>query len=147
MTSRLVRFHGSGGTAKIGPDKIREWMPALTQHRLVFVAPHEGGGEWLYEIVGGAILVGSAEPGSGVAAELSLRTPTNQILRWTTRGRADAAGTFRLRLPYATLGASRVGVTPAGAYRLRTNRGSLEFDVSEPSVREGAAIEAPTPKS
>jgi hypothetical protein len=47
-------------------------------------------------------------------------------------------------LPYATQGAPTAGVNPIGAYRLRTNRGSVEFDVTEDSVQEGTVIAAPT---
>lgn len=144
MTSRLTQYHGSGVELNGGHSQKRSWLSALTRHRLVYSRANGSGGAWLYEIVAGAVIVGSATPGSRVTAELRLRSPAGTPLIWTTRQRTDENGEFRLRVPYATIGMADSGITPMGPYRLRNYQGVVEFDVTEASVRDGATIVAPT---
>jgi len=140
MARRLVDSAGSGREVAIEGSSRRDWLPALTRHRLVFAAPNGSGGAWLYEIVPGAVVVGSAPAGSRVSVEVQLGTPSGHPRTWTTRQRADEAGAFRLRVPYATLDAPSSGFTPLGPYRLRTGRGVAKFDVTEASVQAGEVI-------
>jgi asparagine N-glycosylation enzyme membrane subunit Stt3 len=144
MTSRLTQYHGSGTELRAGRFQKQEWIPALTRHRLVYSRANGRGGAWLYEIVAGAVVVGSTTPNSRVTAELRLRSPSGHPQTWTTRQRANENGEFRLRVPYATVGAAESGFTPLGPYKLRNHRGVVEFDVTEASVRDGATVVVPT---
>jgi len=144
MTSRLVRDHGSSSELAVGRPQKLEWLPALTRHRLVYATANGSVGAWLYEIVEGATVVGLATPGSRVTAELQLRSPSGTLQTWTTRGRADKDGKFRLRVPYATVAAPDSGFVPLGPYELRSSQGIVEFDVTEASIRDGATVIAPT---
>jgi asparagine N-glycosylation enzyme membrane subunit Stt3 len=144
MTSRLTQYQGSGTELTTGRLQKQEWLPALTRHRLVYSMANGRGGAWLYEIVTGAVVVGSTTPGSRVTAELRLRSPSGHPRTWTTRQQADENGEFRLRVPYATVGAADSGFTPLGPYTLRSHRGVVEFDVPEAAVHEGATVVAPT---
>jgi dolichyl-diphosphooligosaccharide--protein glycosyltransferase len=143
MTIRLGRLHGSGELLKVGETNQRDWVPALTRHRLVFAANDGRKGLWLYEIVPGAIVVGSATPGSLVSARLSLQSSSGRVLEWVTHEHADETGAFRLRLPYSTAGMPESSIVPLGSYHLHTDRGVAEFEVTEASVQDGIAIQAP----
>jgi asparagine N-glycosylation enzyme membrane subunit Stt3 len=143
MRSRLSLMNGSGREATIKSTGKQFWIPALTRHRLVFEAPHTGDDVWLYEIVTGAEIVGAAEPESVVEVELQLRSSSGRSLRWINRQTVDAAGDFRLRVPYATSGSSSSAIQAEGAYELRTSRGDSRIHVSESAIRVGATIEAP----
>ena len=143
MASRLVRLQGSGGIVMTGDSGQRQWVPALSRHRLVFLAPNRNGGAWLYEVVRGAVVVGSATPGSAVVVELRFGSPSGDPRIWSTRQRADETGEFRLGLPYATIGAPDSRFTPLGPYRLRTELGVTEFDITEDLVQNGGTINAP----
>jgi asparagine N-glycosylation enzyme membrane subunit Stt3 len=144
MTRRLVKLHGSGAIENVKRANQREWVPALTRHRLVFNAPHGRGGAWLYEVVSGADIVGSATPGELILVQLLLGTPSGPPFTWTTRQRVDETGEFRLRVPYATIDAPLSGFMPLGPYQLRTRRGVSEIDVTEAAIQDGATIIAPS---
>jgi asparagine N-glycosylation enzyme membrane subunit Stt3 len=143
MAQRLVESAGSGSESPGGPDVPRHWLGALTRHRLLFAWPNGQGGAWLYEVVPGATIMGASTPGTLVTVEVALRTPSGHPRRWTTRRRVDESGTFRIRVPYATVGMPESGFMPRGPYLLRTRDGSVELDVSEVAVQTGATIEAP----
>jgi asparagine N-glycosylation enzyme membrane subunit Stt3 len=143
MTGRLSSYHGSGGLVNIERTENPRWVPALTRHRLVFEAADEHKGVWLYEIVLGVVVTGSATPESMVAVSLDLESDSGRKLRWATRRRADKKGEFRLRVPYATLGTTSSAIHTLGQYRLRTDRGVATFDVTEDALQRGLRIPAP----
>jgi asparagine N-glycosylation enzyme membrane subunit Stt3 len=144
MTGRLASYHGSGGLVKVeGAEKPR-WVTALKRHRLVFEAADQRRGIWIYETVRGAVVTGAAKPGSMVALTLKLESDAGKNLRWTTRGRADKAGEFRLRVPYSTVGAPPSAIQTLGQYQLRTERGTANFDITEEALQRGTNLIAPT---
>ncbi len=144
MTGRLASYHGSGGFVKIENTEKLRWVPALTRHRLVFEAADERKGIWLYEIVPGAVVTGSATPDSVVAISLELESDSGKNLRWATRRRTDKEGEFRIRVPYATVGAPSSAIHSLGQYQLRTEQGVVAtFDVTEDALQQGLKIPAP----
>ena len=100
MTTRLVHLHGSGGVLPIGGGERRRWIPPLARHRLLFFTPNGSGGLWLYEVVPGAIIVGSEIPGTPVWIELQIETPMGEVLTWSNRRRVDELSDGRLAYIY-----------------------------------------------
>lgn len=142
MARRLVDMAGSGKEVVIDGTGRTQWIPALTRHRLIYAAPNGAGGAWLYEIVRGAVVVGSATPGSLITAELELDSPSGHPRTWTIRQRANETGEFRMRLPYATVGTTTSAFPARGPYRLRSQEGVVEFDVTETAVSNGEILAA-----
>jgi asparagine N-glycosylation enzyme membrane subunit Stt3 len=142
MARRLVELPKPGGSY-VDRASVPKRISGLGRHRVVFVAPSQRGGAWLYEIVPGAIVIGSAVPGSLVTLQARLIASSGQRLIWTARMDADETGQFRFRVPYATVDAPESGVTPEGPYRLRRRQGLSTIDVTEASIRNGATVMAP----
>jgi asparagine N-glycosylation enzyme membrane subunit Stt3 len=108
--------------------------------RLVFTA--DGGGAKLFERVPGARLEGTgATPGSQVMLRVDLDV-AGSGWRWFAGARADDAGRFAIRVPYATEGAGPGNARVLGA-AVRVNGRALPVSVSEQAVRAGAVIPLP----
>lgn len=142
----LHRLHALDGRAE-GP-----W-PALQHFRLVSEGPPSGrpvagvalGSDLrvptpykLFEVVPGALLEVSTEPGTRVSASVTVGTPGGRRFVHRSVASADADGTARLRVPYAT--GSRAPVGPRGPYRVVAGDARFEVEVPEEAVRDGATI-------
>jgi dolichyl-diphosphooligosaccharide--protein glycosyltransferase len=126
-----------------------EALPALTRHRLLYESrplvrggPEEPALFKVFERVAGATIHGRAAPGSEVRASVALRTNRERELRFATRARADAAGAYALRVPYATHGGPG-SVEVADHYRLECGVQSAALAVEERAVAEGLGVEGP----
>jgi asparagine N-glycosylation enzyme membrane subunit Stt3 len=122
---------------------------SLVQHRLLHTSrpPPANSPRFpyylVYERVEGARVVGDAEPGARVEAQLRVVTADDGELRFSTFATADAEGRYRLTLPYANdpIPASvRVGQS----YRLASGGQSATLAVGDSSVRSGAEVEGPS---
>ncbi len=140
MTARLVESRGSSAELSDRRTGRRVEIPALTRHRLRYGARNGIGGVWLYEVVPGATLVGTSEPGATIAVSIELGTPWGGTQVWRSHGRADGDGTFRMRVPYATRGGPETGIAPRGAYRVRAPEGSFEVHVDEAEIQAGRPV-------
>jgi asparagine N-glycosylation enzyme membrane subunit Stt3 len=125
--------------------------PALQRHRLVYESRLWGSEPAanpplfrIFEHVTGARIRGRAAPGAPVEVRLALRSGRPRELWYRARARADAAGRFSLRVPYATQGAPR-GVRVAGAYTLVCGGVESAVVVPEAAVRDGLEVAAPPP--
>jgi dolichyl-diphosphooligosaccharide--protein glycosyltransferase len=118
-------------------------MPALTRHRLVFVADDSdlarepGRRPWslaVYEVVRGALVVGRATGASRVSFELWFPLGTSPALRYKATATVGATGEYEIRLPHPS----------ATGYVVRSgsHRGSLVL--SEADVREGRTVSGPS---
>jgi dolichyl-diphosphooligosaccharide--protein glycosyltransferase len=124
-------------------------LPALERHRLVYesrlrlaAAPDAPPFYKVFEHVAGARIEGRARPGAWVRAELGIRTNRGRELAYRTRARADPAGRYRLRVPYASRGGPpSVRAEPAWELACDGERASLVVD--ESAVRSGAALAGP----
>ncbi len=153
----LHRLHRGDGSA----TDVRS---ALGRFRLVTEAPAQGvplgalrgvakpfvpAPYKLFEIVEGAVLVVPRQPpGSEVLAEVEIETPTGRTFPWRTRARADAAGTARLRVPYATVAtAATPAARPRGPYRVRAGAAEWRVPVREEDLAAGREVPVPVPRS
>jgi asparagine N-glycosylation enzyme membrane subunit Stt3 len=125
--------------------------PALQRHRLVYESRVWGGEPVgnpplfrVFEHVAGARIAGRAEPGAPVDVRLALHSGRPRALWYRARTRADAAGRFSLRVPYATEGAPR-GVRVEGPYTILCRGVEGVVAVPEEAVREGLEVAAPPP--
>jgi hypothetical protein len=122
------------------PDK-----PAATPRGVVLRA-RQGAEVRVFELVQGALLQGRAVPMSDISASLELYAPSSQR-RWygTWRTRADAAGDYQLRLPYATAGGSAPAeaVRPEGPYWLDLGARKALLHVTEAEVLGGLKVVTP----
>jgi hypothetical protein len=82
-------------------------------------------------------------PGSLVTAELELNSPSGHPRTGTIRQPEYGTGEFRMRLPYATVGTTPSTFPARGPYRLRSQRGVVEFEVTASAVSNGEALSAP----
>jgi asparagine N-glycosylation enzyme membrane subunit Stt3 len=93
----------------------------------------------VFERVAGALVRGRTQPGAPVTADLVLVTNQGRRFRWRSATRADAAGRFALRLPYAT--DARAGaVRTQGLYRFAAGGRARPLGVSEEEVQRGAEL-------
>lgn len=93
-------LYGSLGLKKFGRED------EVARHfRIVFVSTDGVTGKdssmKIVEVVSGARLVGSADPGSAVRLALTIRFG-KAFMPYVQEARADASGTFRLTVPYST---------------------------------------------
>jgi hypothetical protein len=152
ILARLYFGDGSAGETSVAlegtrPRSVGRAAAAVERHRLVFeTAPLRGRGRRaafkVYEHVRGALLAGAAAPGALVEARLGLETNRGRRFEFVATGRADAAGRFGLRFPYATQG-SPTGVRSAAEVELRSGDGVARVTVRERDVREGRVVEVP----
>lgn len=133
-TTAAVALHDRHGSAVA--DAPQAW-DAL---RLVFVA--DGGEAKLFERVPGARLEGAgAAPGSEVMLRVDLDVAGNGW-RWFTGTRADDAGRFTIRVPYATDAPPSGNVRVLGA-AVRVNGRVTPVTLVEQAVRSAAAVQLP----
>lgn len=120
----------------------------LARHRLRFEAPwprrirSEPSRYKVFERVPGAQIGGAAPAGARVRAELELVTNRGRRVRYERSARADAAGRYRLRVPYATQDAPP-DVRAEGPYRLRAGGRSDAVAVRESDVQRGRSVPGP----
>jgi len=161
MAARLARAFGSAREIEVGVDgRVRE-VSALTQHRLVYHARSVSGPglatDWtawsvaVYERVEGARVTGEADPGATVEARLRFTTQSGVRLLpratdlhvYRVRTQADAAGRYRLRLPYPTDESFSDAVRTVGRYELSTPERTATFSVTEDAVQTGSWLPGP----
>jgi dolichyl-diphosphooligosaccharide--protein glycosyltransferase len=152
LLARLYFADGAAGATSVTlegsrPRAVRRPVAAVERHRLVFeTAPKRGGGRLaafkVYEHVRGALLAGAAASGAPVEARLELETNRGRRFEFVATGRADAAGRFGLRFPYATQG-SATALRSAAEVELRSGDGVARVVVRERDVREGRRVEVP----
>ncbi len=126
-------------------------LEALQHFRLV----HESetpvtstGQKWvkIFENVPGAVVRGSAPPGTRVVATVDILTNRNRIFEYRQSNVSDSDGQFTLVLPYSTDGPIKGGTQfdtmPQGNYTLTVGSTTYGLRVPEEYVLEGAVIEA-----
>ncbi len=123
--------------------------PAWVRHRLVYESrPAAGSGPerpslyQIYELVPGALIRGRAAPGARVELELAVWSNRLRAFAYRSAARADAAGSYRFRVPYAN-GGEPGAVRTAPAYRLRCGDAVAEVRVPESAVVSGAELAGP----
>ena len=117
------------------------------RHRLLYESgpldPRGGEPQWkLFEVVPGAHLVGRADPGTAVEAELQLHSRRGRRFRFLARAVADAAGRYTVVLPYPTGTTGDVAAAPR--YELRGGEGKASVSISEEQVERGEDVPGPT---
>jgi dolichyl-diphosphooligosaccharide--protein glycosyltransferase len=114
----------------------------LGRHRLVHLADDAdlkrpaGQPPWriaVYEIVPGALVLGTAPAGREVRFEQMLRLPGQPPILYVASVWADASGRYAQRLPYPN----------EGGYVVRMGQTRRTLRVSEADVREGRTLEGP----
>jgi len=118
-------------------------LPALSRHRLVFVADDSdlarepGQRPWtlaVYEVVRGARVVGRAPEASRVSFELSLPLGSGPPLRYKANAAVAATGAYEIRLPYPS----------EAGYVVRSGTRAGSLGLSEADVREGRTVQGPS---
>jgi hypothetical protein len=77
-----------------------------------------------------------------VTASVPLESPAGRRFVYRARGRGEADGRARLRVPYATLG--KAPTRALGPYRVRAGERLFRVEVPEQAVREGLTIRLDT---
>lgn len=105
----------------------------------------------LFEIVSGAVIEVSAEPGTTGTASVEVRTPTGRRFDYRRSGRAGPDGLLRLRVVYPT---QSVEPPPSGltgrraravaSYTLRVGGVVESVDVSEQQIQRGDTLRVAT---
>jgi asparagine N-glycosylation enzyme membrane subunit Stt3 len=113
---------------------------------LRFTDPHAEPAYKVFELVRGAVLAGRAAPGARIEVRLGVETNRGRRFAWASHAIADAAGGYRVRVPYATSGGP-AGVRVAAAYELRCGDEEAGGTVAVPeaAVRGGDTLAAPDP--
>jgi hypothetical protein len=118
-------------------------LPALSRHRLVFVANDSdlarepGRSPWtvaVYEVVRGARVVGRASAASRVRFELPLPLGSGPPLHYRASAAVAATGEYEIRLPYPT----------EAGYVVRSGLRRETLVLSEADVREGRTVSGPS---
>jgi dolichyl-diphosphooligosaccharide--protein glycosyltransferase len=145
-TTLTNRLHRSDGNAAAG-------RPAFGRFRLVTEGPAGGrpiGEQFgrpirergvpykLFEVVPGAVLDAKAPPGTRVRASVTISTPAGRRFPWRTEAVADADGTARLRIPYATR--TTAPARPEGPFRVSVGDRILDVEIPEQAVLSGSTI-------
>jgi dolichyl-diphosphooligosaccharide--protein glycosyltransferase len=123
--------------------------PALQHYRLV----HESESSVtttgqklvkIFEHVPGAVVQGSAAPGTRVVAQAPIMTNMNRAFLYQQSNTSDAEGRFTLVLPYSTEGPIANGTNfdtkPMSAYQLYVGDRQAELRVPEEYVLSGEVI-------
>jgi dolichyl-diphosphooligosaccharide--protein glycosyltransferase len=128
-------------------DRVR--VPALSRHRLLFesrpIHPDNAAARpafKVFEFVPGARVVGRGRPGSRIRVTLPLRTNLQRRLRYETEVNVGPRGTYRIRLPYATVGEPPSVKVPRD-YQLECDGTLATLRVPEAAVRDGLALQGP----
>lgn len=137
------------GSEATDPETGDTSVPALAHHRLIFETLGRNFGDAqappvykLFEVVAGADVTGRAAPGRRILVQLALRTNRGRSLLYQTRVAADAAGRYRVRLPYATTGGPEA-LTAAPFYRFACGDEVRGLGVGEPAVQQGLPLRGP----
>jgi asparagine N-glycosylation enzyme membrane subunit Stt3 len=93
----------------------------------------------LFEVVEGALLEIELEPGARAVASAEVITASGRRFRYSARGVADASGTARIRVPYASEGPPGSARTRT-AWRIEAGGQRRCVEVSEQAVRSGAVV-------
>ncbi len=154
--ARRTALHRGFQSRDTGSDGRTIEVAALSRHRLIHEAAWKPGIDeagldpltraaaayrW-FEIVAGARIEGSAEPGSTVTARIALESPRGEALRYEVRARSNGSGRYRLTVPYPT-GDRSTAIQSGDRYRLIGSGGGGEVAVSEAAVRRGESIPGP----
>ncbi len=147
--SMYQRLYLHDGSEKARGPQGGNLVAALERHRLVFEigrTPRPGRPDEplfkVFEYVPGALLTGRSPPGAWIEARLPLRTNQGRYLVYRATVRADDAGRYAIRLPYANRGgppATRTHVY----YTLYCHAGSARAVIEEEHVRRGAEVPGP----
>jgi asparagine N-glycosylation enzyme membrane subunit Stt3 len=146
--TRLFRLKGSLGRPTERAGRHDSVVDALQRHRLVYQSAslREGGRIpfcMLFEIVAGAELVGRADPSAVIIISLSVEPRLGSRFEYRARIRANAAGEYRLRLPYSNESFS-TNVRTADHYTLRVGERSAVVMIPESAVLDGTRVDGPT---
>jgi asparagine N-glycosylation enzyme membrane subunit Stt3 len=104
----------------------------------------------IFEIVPGATVLGTTQPGMLVEARLRLgenASDEDAALLYRQVQRADDQGHFALTLPYSTDGLAAAAVQPIGLYRILVGvdsehmAGVVQVGVSEANLQAGSALD------
>jgi asparagine N-glycosylation enzyme membrane subunit Stt3 len=96
----------------------------------------------VFEVVPGALVVGQAAPGELVGVRLGVFTNRGRKFVYQTHGVADAAGEYRVRVPYATDGGPH-GIRTGPFYRVSCGTELGGVAVPEQAVIEGRTVVGP----
>lgn len=154
--SELLAFleerRNSGDLAEIAamtPTNSAFPTPALQHYRLVHESESTatGSGQKMvktFEHVPGAVVQGSAAPGTRVVAQVPVITNMNRAFLYQQSNITDEQGRFTLVLPYSTEGPIANGTNfdtkPMSAYRLNVGDRQAELKVPEEYVLRGEVI-------
>jgi len=154
--SELLAFveerKNSGDLAEIAamtPTNPAFPMPALQHYRLVHESESTvtGNGQKMvktFEHVPGAVVQGSAAPGTRVVAQVPVITNMNRAFLYQQSNITGADGRFTLVLPYSTEGPIDSGTNfdtkPMSAYQLNVGDRQAELRVPEDYVLRGEVI-------
>lgn len=154
--TELMNFVGesrnSGDMAEIAamtPTNPAFPTPALQHYRLVHesetsVTSNSQKLVKTFEHVPGAVVQGSAAPGTKVVAQVPVMTNMNRAFLYQQSNISDGQGRFTLVLPYSTEGPVEGGTNfdtkPMSAYQLNVGDKQAELKVPEESVLSGEVI-------
>jgi asparagine N-glycosylation enzyme membrane subunit Stt3 len=131
--------------------RVRGPRPAVRRHRLVyesepkrFGASPERPGFKVYEHVAGARLRGRTRPQAAVRARLELRTNQSRAFDFVATTRADRAGCFEIRFPYATSDAP-AAVSSGAEVEIQSGGRIRRVVIPERAVQEGLLVRVPDP--
>jgi len=142
----------SGDLAEIAamtPTNPAFFTPALQHYRLVHESESAvtSSGQKLvktFEHVPGAVVQGSAAPGTRVVAQVPIMTNRNRAFLYQQSNITDEQGQFTLVLPYSTEGpiegATNFDTKPMSAYQLNVGDRQAELRVPEDYVLSGEVI-------
>ncbi len=156
LDTRMLCTDGSAASDGVGGT-----LPPLQRFRLVYDSPDRldwDVEDWgnpppgfqekriaavkIYEVVAGALLSGRTLPFHPVKVEVGVRSNIGRTFVWSIGGLSGPDGRFRFRVPYATGGRWRVGVTNSpDPYRVTCARREVLVRVDESVVREGRTVE------
>jgi len=131
---------GGSGVPALGVRHFGRLMPVFAATRTVVGLKTPLPVIWLYEVVAGAELVGTAPPAARVVLEIPL-SEHGRPHTWRAWSDTGPDGRWRLRVPLPTDLAARTVRTGPG--RLRVGDGPAQVvELGEAAVRAGAVIEA-----
>jgi hypothetical protein len=148
----LQQFDGSA--FRVAGDGGRVWTPAAERHRLVYewiARPTNPESQYrfkVFEVVAGARIVGRAEPGEEVRAQLRFETRQGRRGLYHARTVVPEDGVYSLRVPFANgpaddlRGAARE-IRTSRRYELLCRDEKASVFVSERAIMRGEVVTAP----
>lgn len=128
--------------------RMAEGQPALTHYRLIFESKNPVGMPYappdvkkvkIYEVVEGARLDGTVQAGTFVTAAIRLQTNFDRVFEFVSGTKADSAGRFSLRIPYASSDNNNF-VRPVSRCLVIAGDRAQFTDISDRDVREGRTV-------